>query len=548
MDEQSVEYIGHIDRVTEDGIVEGWCRDANRPGQRLNLTVLVDNEPAGTTTAMLFRRDLADAGIGDGRHAFRFAMPYSALGKKRKLTVVLRETETGAIISKPRLLVRPDVVTLDDRVAELEGAIKLLQSRLTELLDQSTRQNSANSAALFQTVGSFFMQLAADSETSTAQPGPLGAMLGTLAATYGTLVLPRPEAPVATLCLEADAPLAELHDCLRTLANNGICANADVVVLDPGTYEDVALLPALLRNARYIRAREELLAERNAIAAESGTELIVFLSAHARPERGWLEELHGVFAAGNVAAVGGKIARSDGILEHTGLVLRDAGHFVDFGAGELDGDPSCGYVRSVDALGAYAAAFRRASFIAAGGFDVSLLEVPAAMLDLCLRLAGREESVIYQPFARALWRDGATERSGWVVEDLSARPGFYDLLKQRWMDRLAAISMARRETQGRTGRALLLPSGNDDLATAKTLALQGYEVTYGQIFGSPGDEGFEIMARAGIRALSAPFFASLEAYLRQEGETLDLIHAPAAQDSRLDRFKALVPNAKIEAE
>ncbi|GAN81623.1 glycosyltransferase family A protein [Acidocella aminolytica] len=537
---------GYIDRVTNDGIVEGWGWDENQPGLRLNLTILVDNEPVGTTTAMLYRGDLAHAGIDDGHHGFKFPLPYEALGKKRELRISVRETNTGVTLGKPFLLFRNDVVTIDDRVAELEGTLKLLQSRLAELLSQSTQQNNAASAALFQTIGSFFMQLAAEAETGVSGQGPLGTLLNTIGASYDIITLPRSETPVATICVEADAPFAEVYKCLQALLSNGICEKADVVLLDPGAQEDIALLPTIIRGLRYLRVQGELLAERNTVAAESRTELVAFLSAHALPERGWLDEICAPFTASiNIAAVGSKVARSDGTVEHAGLILRDTERFTDIGVGRIDGDPTCNHVCKVAALGSYAVAFRRAAFIAAGGFDVALIEPAAATLDLCLRFGQHQESVIYQPFARVLWRESAKMRSHWVTEDLASRPGFYDLLKQRWTKHLSDQATARRDTPRQIGRALVLSGGPDCVATAKRLVEQGYDVTYGHIFDSHENEGYRIVAREGIRALSVPFYTSLEGYLRQEGETIDLIHASKAESNKLSGLDGLFPNAKI---
>ena len=58
----------------DDGTLFGW---AARPGDARPLTieVLRDGRSLGTALASLYREDLKNAGIGDGRHGFEFRLP-----------------------------------------------------------------------------------------------------------------------------------------------------------------------------------------------------------------------------------------------------------------------------------------------------------------------------------------------------------------------------------------------------------------------------------------------------------------------------------------
>lgn len=66
---------GRLEAV-RNGHAEGWALDPVDPMRRLEIEILCDGQLQGRCAADLYRSDLADAGIGDGRHAF--SLPLSA--------------------------------------------------------------------------------------------------------------------------------------------------------------------------------------------------------------------------------------------------------------------------------------------------------------------------------------------------------------------------------------------------------------------------------------------------------------------------------------
>ncbi len=65
---------GWVEGVTSDALW-GWAQDAGAPDAPVCLHVLADGYVIGRVLANRFRADLKEAGIGRGRHAFRFAPP-----------------------------------------------------------------------------------------------------------------------------------------------------------------------------------------------------------------------------------------------------------------------------------------------------------------------------------------------------------------------------------------------------------------------------------------------------------------------------------------
>ena len=60
---------GFVDQVGPD-MVAGWVVLKDRPDQAVSVDVFADGRFLGTATANLYREDLKDAGIGNGRHGF----------------------------------------------------------------------------------------------------------------------------------------------------------------------------------------------------------------------------------------------------------------------------------------------------------------------------------------------------------------------------------------------------------------------------------------------------------------------------------------------
>jgi phytanoyl-CoA hydroxylase len=65
---------GHIDSATP-GAIEGWIADREKPTARLELEVVHRDAMLGRCVADIYREDLRTAGIGDGCHGFKFALP-----------------------------------------------------------------------------------------------------------------------------------------------------------------------------------------------------------------------------------------------------------------------------------------------------------------------------------------------------------------------------------------------------------------------------------------------------------------------------------------
>lgn len=61
--------------VADGEVIAGWAWNSREPDRPLRVDIFADETRLATVVADLFRADLRAAGIGDGRHGFRFATP-----------------------------------------------------------------------------------------------------------------------------------------------------------------------------------------------------------------------------------------------------------------------------------------------------------------------------------------------------------------------------------------------------------------------------------------------------------------------------------------
>jgi phenylpropionate dioxygenase-like ring-hydroxylating dioxygenase large terminal subunit len=88
---QRSRYRGSLDGLS-DGLVHGWAQDVGRPREPLSIEIYNGGILVGVARADAFRPDLAAAGIGDGKHAFSFALP-AEVGDDGPIAARVAETQ-----------------------------------------------------------------------------------------------------------------------------------------------------------------------------------------------------------------------------------------------------------------------------------------------------------------------------------------------------------------------------------------------------------------------------------------------------------------------
>jgi hypothetical protein len=265
-------------RERVDGGFEGWCWAPDRPEARLVVDLLVNDTLAASIVAAVFRRDLQLRGIGDGRHGFALRLPPNLAETSGEHIVTARDRASGVVFGRV-LRGAADEAHGGDRLAVIAETMDGLWQRLEVV--RAADQAPAAADRLRDALGILAGRLAAYHAVHRAaddiDPGvhPQGPpiLLPHLPAPLLSVVLRAGSAPAALRCLAALAPAADL-------------AGAEFIVVDPGLDPCAALLPARVRNLRYVRDRKatSLAAAANiAAAAARGTRLLVLGETIANP-------------------------------------------------------------------------------------------------------------------------------------------------------------------------------------------------------------------------------------------------------------------------
>ncbi len=391
----------HIDEITDDGLVVGWCWDSAAPDRRVVLNILADGRLAGSTTAGLFRDDLRGAGKGTGHCGFSFFLPWNLIATRAEIGVTLQDSATSLPVGQRVVLRRPQIETAEQRIGALERQLQLLRAELQAAEARAANAEDSRAAPeLFRLVASFFQDLADGKPRDSL--ASLKTRLDYIAERFPLVALSLPDSPAVTIFVLPIGRIAALHACLAALHRAGADSLARIVVLDEGELEgeDAALLPAIVRNVTILRLRPEETI--NDALRGATTPFLALLPCHLAVGPGWLDQLLARFTAHDAVAIaGGGVALDGGPPLARALLADPAGGLSAAPARETT-EPT-----RADALDDLGVVIRRTALRDLGGLDLSFSGLPARMLDVCLRARRAGLLVESVPEAIAYAGDGA---------------------------------------------------------------------------------------------------------------------------------------------
>ena len=113
--ETVAEVVGNIDQA-EPYRISGWAFYPHRPTKRVVVELLLNGTSVATVRCDEYRKDLKEAGFGDGRHSFAW-IPDSSLLQPGSYTVEIRDTGSGqSILAAKTMFYRPSML-IDGAVA-----------------------------------------------------------------------------------------------------------------------------------------------------------------------------------------------------------------------------------------------------------------------------------------------------------------------------------------------------------------------------------------------------------------------------------------------
>lgn len=209
-----------------------------------------------------------------------------------------------------------------------------------------------------------------------------------------------------------------LRSCLRSLETLTAYNNYEVLLVDTGSVEDAtwAFYEELRQHPRFRLLKWTRPFNFSAVcnwgAAQATGDVLLFLNNDIEiVEPDWLANMLGWALRPEVGAVGARLVRPDGSLQHAGIVLGLAGicnHVFDslpasactlFGATD--------WHRNYQAVTGACLMLRRELFLAVGGFD-ELYHVAYSDVELCLRVQSAGYRNVFTPFATLVHHESAT--------------------------------------------------------------------------------------------------------------------------------------------
>ena len=140
---------GNVERADRHG-VQGWVRDDLEPGTPVSLLVSVDGNPVSRVLANVYRQDLEQAGIGNGRHGFLLKL--EGLAPSFPHTVrVTREGDSTDVPGSPVTI--PPTLRFDEEIQ---------QHLVTMLGDTASDDELAKRAAFLAQQADRLLQMRAD--------------------------------------------------------------------------------------------------------------------------------------------------------------------------------------------------------------------------------------------------------------------------------------------------------------------------------------------------------------------------------------------------
>jgi hypothetical protein len=387
------EVTGSLDNLTSEGWVSGWAYVSTRPGDRRVVEIIAGTEMVGTTTADAYRQDLETGGIGDGRHAFSFALPFEVLAQPREMLVATRDRATGQPIGKPKLLRPKPVADALAKLAALEADFTLLQAGMAQLEAQSRAETRA-AADLFRTAGDFFLELSQAATAGLPASGLRSVRSAAAAITgaYRPLALDAGSAALS-VCIVCHDDAALAYATLQAIAEDP--AGLEVFLLDAGHSGEIPLLPLVVPGLAYVQGNAAPVAAFNQVLAAAAAPAVVFLAAGLLPSAGWAEAvLAGFNAAPHAMVLAAQIRDVGGALIQAGLT-RQGEQWEPRGQGAEASAPGFANAAPVSAASALAFALRREPAIRAGGLPDAFAETATALLALCTQAAPGQ--VVYEP-------------------------------------------------------------------------------------------------------------------------------------------------------
>jgi O-antigen biosynthesis protein len=551
-DPEDAQPIGNIDRIDYDEI-SGWAWDPAQPNNPIDIEILDDDVVVLRLPADQHRADLAESGVGNGRHGFAVRNLVGIFPLSRHRVRVRRAADGLDLPESPAWITQPglDFRSVDfidqviytavqaatkpeDLAQPLGHLLRFVAELINTRADLARAQNSAP-------------QITPAEIADGLLSGRTRELVETIRHAYRPLHFDPPAAdtPVVSVIIPVHNKFAVTYDCLKSIHAALPTRSFEIIIVDDCS-DDETLLAALTVTgaARILRNTENLGFVRscNAGAAAARGQYLLFLNNDTLVQDGWLDELVETFEQiPNVGIAGAKLLFADGKLQEAGGIIWRLGDGWNWGRGSDPDEPAFSYLRDADWVSGAALMIPAALFNTLAGFDPIFAPGYYEDTDLAFRVRALGKRVVMQPAARIIHLEGVssgTDTSGPGMKRFQVinHAKFY----KRWKDTLLTHRfnghLPEEEAERHVGRRAYfiddsIPTPDQDAGSnaavehMRTLIDMGYKVTF-----LPADNMSRIdpytqrLQKIGIECLHHPWFWSVEEVFRKARHKPDLVY------------------------
>ena len=407
----------HIDYADWTG-VKGWVWDPEMPEKRILLEVLDDDNRLATVVASEFRADLAEAGVGDGRHGFSIPLSETLLPFARHILHLRPVGSTFELPSFPLVLTREQVGFDTSVLRFLHGNVMAETARAQQPDDLAPM--ITNLVEVLDQALSHYYDLTADkaalSTVDVLDPADFSPqvqiLIDSIQRNYPPIIVEPDLNPVVSIVIPVFNKFDLTYACVKSIEEHGARIPYEIIIVDDCSRDETVLASlAFFGNVRLVRnsANSGFVLSCNRGFAAARGEYVVFLNNDTQVKPGWLDELYETLCRDpKVGIAGSKLLYPDGRLQECGGIIWRMGDGWNWGRDQDASDPRFCYMRDSDYVSGAALMIKSSLFDEIGRFDERYVPAYYEDTDLCFKVRSRGYRTVVQPASEIVHFEGAS--------------------------------------------------------------------------------------------------------------------------------------------
>jgi len=384
---------------------------------------------------------------------------------------------------------------------------------------------------------------------------------------FPPLAFPAVDEPLVSIVVPVHDKFNVTYFCLSALLFASNDASFEVIVVDDGSSDETLEIEEIVSNITVVRheTARGFVGACNAGAARARGRFVVLLNNDTEPTEGWLDELVDAFDRfDDVGLAGSRLLYPDGRLQEAGGIVWRTGNPWNYGRGDNPRDPRYTYARQADYLSGAAVMLPRDVWEEVGALSEEYAPAYFEDTDLAFKVREAGYTTWYVPSSVVYHFEGVS--NGTDVATTSGLKRFQEINRPKFRRRWAAavgnngaegVAPDLAKDRGILGRVLFIdtqvPRPDHDAGSYATLNEMllvqslGYKVTSLPTNVAYMGRYTEELNRLGVETIYAPFYFSVDQFLKERGSEFDAVYITRFGVARivLDSVREHAPQAKV---